>query len=114
MTRDEAIALVNALDECEAGGDRITMLERHVDNRERQAEARGAERATAISGNYVANVDCEPTSVTFANGRTVSAVGGYLSVGWDKSQRTADGSGEKSEIAKSQRVAQAEKAKAGR
>ena len=47
---------------------------------ERQAEARGAERGSGVFGNYVANVDCEPTSVTFANGRTVSAVGGYLSV----------------------------------
>ena len=40
-----------------------------------------AEKEAAISGNYVADRECEPRSVTFTNGRIVRVVGeGYLEV----------------------------------
>jgi hypothetical protein len=39
-------------------------------------------RKLAASGNYVADRVESPTKVTFANGRTVEVVDGYLAVGW--------------------------------
>lgn len=41
-------------------------------------------RARTTSCNYVANNDAAPTSVLFANGRTVKVVRGKLVVGWDR------------------------------
>lgn len=43
-----------------------------------------ASDALAVTGNYVANKEADPTEVLFANGRVVKIVRGKLVVGWDR------------------------------